>query len=100
MRACFLCDQNGHFVLNPVLSGSHIGGSVCADGKLAEGQCIMIFQHIVINVLPVFLFTFEAAACIVCNSSFFKGQLQITELQAFQINAAYMEHPFGSLQTG
>ena len=92
MGAGLFRDQDGHLILNAIFFCGHICHRVRADGELTEGERLMIFQDIVVNIPASLLFIPKISAPVIRDHSVLKGQFQIVVFQSVQINPAHMQH--------
>ena len=81
MGARLLRDENGHLGTDLIRFHHPVRRGVGADGKLAQRQGIVVEEHVVLDIFPVFLFFFKIAARIVGDPAIGKMQLQIFIIQ-------------------
>ena len=98
MRSHLFCDQNRHLVLNLIFLCHNIRSCIRSDGKFSKRQRIMVMKNIAFDILFRLLLVLEIAACILCNLSIFKCNLQITVLQFIEIYFTYIQHSVCPLQ--
>ena len=79
--AGFFRDQNRELIFHLIFPCRHKGSSVGADGKLSQGQAVMMEKYIILNVFAVLLRSVEIAAAIIRYHAVLYGNCKI---QIFQ----------------